>query len=116
MKTTDTGTMKICTTEDLKRLARRAEALHLNRQIEVPEDIDPDGVHVLGMVLYGHNMDAGGHGSLLHHRTRLYMKVRDSMDPVEAFLDVLDDDWRMLQSAPEVGPGAPAPRDKAVRP
>lgn len=86
---------RVCTTDTLRVLAAEAETLHLNRQIVVPDDIDPDGTHMLLMVLYGHNMDQA---STLHHRCQVWMKMKDTGVPDTVLLDVTAAAWDGLQT------------------
>lgn len=84
--------LRVVDTPTLKGLVALADALELNR---IPSDavmdaLDPNGFHVLSLVLYGHNMDTA---EVLHHRALVLIKVRDSDEPVETYLDVPDEKW-----------------------
>jgi hypothetical protein len=85
--------LKVCNTEDLRHLANVAKRHDLNRQMPAGLDLDPDGNHVLSLVLWGHNAEAS---PALHHRVLVLAKVRGSMEPETFHLDVLDRDWRRL--------------------
>lgn len=89
-------TERICTTPTLRILAANGKGFGFNRQIEIPDDIDPDGNHLLILKLFGHNADAI---TEFHHRCQIYMK-RVGSDPLVAVVDVADDDWAVLQPAP----------------
>lgn len=84
---------RVCTTKTLRVLAQHGKALGFNRQIEVPDDIDPDGAHLLSMRLFGHNADAA---TEFHHRVEFYLKRKDSMEPLVGLMDISDDDWNDL--------------------
>lgn len=90
------ATARVCTTPTLRILEANGVALGLNQRIQVPEDIDPDGAHLLIMLLFGHNMDAG---TEMHHRVQVYMKRKDSDEAIIALMDIMDDDWQALQPA-----------------
>lgn len=88
-----TDRLKVCNTTDLRVLNAKANRARLNRTINLDAiDVDPDGNHVLHMVLFGHNMDS----TALHHRARVLIKTVGTMDPTEALLDILDEDWNRL--------------------
>lgn len=86
---------RIMTTDDLTALNRRARSLGLSRKLpqELIDVLDPKGIHVAGLVLFGHNSDAPGK---LHHRTRVLAKVTDTDEPSEGFLDMRAEDWNRL--------------------
>lgn len=90
--------IRICNTEDLRLLLRHASQKGFNRQApEVSDmDLDPDGKHILGLLLYGHNIDSA---AVLHHRVRLLVKITDRDDPYETTLDIADRDWKRLVTA-----------------
>lgn len=87
---------KVINTNDLKYLVSDANFQDFNRVPNLPANIDEDGTHVLELILYGHNMDSA---PVLHHRTRVMVKVRGSMEPVEVILDVDDRNWQSLRAA-----------------
>lgn len=87
--------IRVVDTPTLRKLVRIADKLELNRipSDEVMARLDPDGFHVLSLILYGHNMDSA---PVLHHRALVLIKVTDSDDPVEVALDVPDAQWTGL--------------------
>lgn len=91
-------TMKVCNTDDLAYLIHAAKRHNLNRQASVGfiKELDPNGNHVLSLMLYGHNMDVPG--TLLHHRVQVLCKVKGEIMPMTLMLDVLDSDWGRLPS------------------
>lgn len=91
---------RVVNTADLKVLNSKAVLGGMNRALSdaAVAALDPDGLHVLDLVLYGHNMDS----TVLHHRTRVLFKLVGSDAPAEAFLDVLDEDWKRLRTAASV--------------
>ena len=86
--------LRICNTEDLKALVADAQRRRFNRVPVLPENVDPDGNHVLSRILFGHNMDRPG--VPLHHRCLVLVKVADSMQPFEVVLDVEDGAFNAL--------------------
>lgn len=86
---------RVASSDDLTRLAARAKRAGFNRAPVLPP-LDPDGVHVLDLLLYGHNMDSN---MPLHHRTRVQVKQPGTDEPAEVMLDVADADWRRLHTA-----------------
>ena len=86
---------RVCNTEDLRLLVKVAKRNGFNR-IPILPDLDPDGGHVVSIVLFGHNMDQS---SVFHHRCRVLCKVLDEDNPVEIMLDVRDEDFRRLHKA-----------------
>ena len=72
---------RVCNTEDLITLARNANRQGFNRQAEptsIEQVADPDGTHVVHIVLFGHNAD---HASILHHRCEVLMKTKNATSP-----------------------------------
>jgi hypothetical protein len=87
--------LRVATTEILTNLNMLARKYHLNRQLSDSciDSLDPDGFHVLELVLYGHNMDFA---PVLHHRAMLHMKFAGRIKPETAFLDIPDEVWQTL--------------------
>ena len=74
-------------TECLLSMARKAQKLNTNRQVDVPaliKDIDPDGHHIAGMS-FPH--EAYG-TSRLDMRTHWFVKLTGSSIPAQMWLDV----------------------------
>jgi len=91
---------RIASTTVLLALIREGNALDLNRQLDhdlVARDIDPDGTHLAVMILPYHQ----GYDKATpdHHRTEVYIKVKNTSEPVVAFLDMTDDAWDTLETA-----------------
>ena len=63
-------TYRICNTPDLRVLARKPGAGQLDPGLNA--QLDPEGTHVLTVVLFGHNMDAG---KPLQHKIRRHGEV-----------------------------------------
>jgi hypothetical protein len=94
---------RIADTTTLLALIREGNALGLNRQLDydgVAEDIDPKGTHVLGMVLPYHQ----AHDKTFpdHHRVSMHIKVKDSMEPLTAYVDITDAAWDSLTHAKDL--------------
>lgn len=93
---------RVLGTPQLLALIKEGNDLGLNRQLDyytVERDADPEGIHVLGMVLPFHQAyDAFPP----HHRVQVYIKVKDSMEPVVAYLDVTDEKWDRLIRAEDL--------------
>lgn len=88
--------IRVADTANLLRLNAAAIQADFNRAAD-PEGlsatIDPDGTHVLCLVLFGHNMDTA---PVLHHRVRVLAKATGSPVPRTFILDIADDEWRRL--------------------
>jgi ferredoxin len=80
---------RVATTNILADLIVNASKRGYNRQLDLKKFeavADPEGFHILsGMLIHEHK-----HGVACepHMRCRVLVKVKDSMDPVEAWLDV----------------------------
>lgn len=89
---------RVCGTDDMIALASRSR--NFARSVDrngLAKILDPDGVHLLAMLLWGHNMDKAN--AVLHHRVRVYCKVKGSDEPTEFQMDIRDDDWKKLHPA-----------------
>lgn len=79
---------RVLDTDSLVNLAFLGARLRLNRQLDVQalKNADPDGVHVLHVVLPYHNgLDAKGGP---HHRCEVLIKENGTNWPASAFIDV----------------------------
>lgn len=79
---------RVCNTESLVSLAIAGGRANLNRQLDVRSvaAADPDGVHVVQVILPYHNgFDAKGGP---HHRCEVLIKRPDSTEPASAIFDV----------------------------
>lgn len=98
--TEDLAALRVCNTDDLVVVTDNSRKAGLNRHL-LPDGIaslDPDGVHVLNLVLWGHNADTAPR---LHHRVIALLKVSGFTDPVTTTIDVLDSDWVRLHHIPD---------------
>ena len=80
---------RVATTTILEDLSNDAWKRGYNRRLDwkvFEANVDPDGVHVLGAYMI-HEHKAGKPCEP-HARCRVFIKVKDTMDPVEAWLDV----------------------------
>lgn len=92
---------RVCNTRTLRALNASAVRNEFNRALGdefMETEVDPDGIHVLGLALWGHNADTA---PILHHRADVLIKIRDTDIPVRAFLDVSDEDWQALMTPDE---------------
>jgi len=89
---------RVCGTATLRQLNDVAVKMELNRALsdEFMGAVDPDGVHVLGLALYGH--DRGIVGDVFHHRADVLVKMTGSDIPARVFLDVRAADWEILMT------------------
>lgn len=88
--------IRVLTTDQLFKLNRAARRSHFNRTLStewMKKSVDPDGIHVAELVLYGHNMDSA---PILHHRLRVLVKVNGTNDPERVTLDVAASEWQKL--------------------
>lgn len=111
------GESRCVNTADMLRLYDTASTLCLNRNLEpaTAQYLDPEGVHVLTLILVNHQAHASRELPL-HHRTSTLLKIRDSAKPLAVFLDVTDEQWQRLLTLSEAktlpdyaatGPGKP---------
>jgi hypothetical protein len=88
---------RVCNTADLRLLSSRSTDSH-RIPADVNERLDPEGSHVLNLVLWGHNVDNPDND--LHHRVRVLAKLSGTNEPSEPFLlDIRDTDWKRLMTA-----------------
>jgi len=81
-------------TDELLSAIQRGIELDLNRQANlenVEASIDPEGMHVLSMLLPFHSANRPLPD---YHRVQVYMKITDSMEPAIFMLDITDTHWR----------------------
>jgi hypothetical protein len=97
---------RIADTGKLAELAEHALEHEFNRQLthQATAALDPDGYHVLTVFVPDHTRmrlpsDAGKPADPTHHRARVLMKFQSGEKPVEAWLDVTDEDWNALTPA-----------------
>jgi hypothetical protein len=92
--------IRVATTPQLLDILYRTRELRLNRQPPATLLLDPEGLHVLSMVLWGHNMD---HAPILHHRAMVMVKLTGQESPAEFLLDIDAVQWDALPVAESVG-------------
>ena len=93
--------MKAVNTGTLEDLAYNAAKRMYNRQLDMKkfeQIVDPDGVHLIQDVLLHEHK----HGLACepHARCQVYIKVKDSMEPTMAWLDIELGRFNELQDAP----------------
>lgn len=91
---------RVCTTEELRALVRRADQEHYNRAFTIPDNVSKGGLHLLYLALFGHNMDQGSED--LVHRCEVLLRTEGSEEPTETWLDVAAADWDRLLRVDEV--------------
>ena len=92
---------RVCNTASLLALALDGRDCDFNRQLDgglLMQVADPGGVHVLEVVLPFHN---GTDQPDPHHRCRVMIKVPDTVEPVDATIDVRVSMWDKLTTATE---------------
>lgn len=92
---------RVCNTASLLALALDGRDCGFNRQLDaelIRLAADPEGVHVLEVVLPFHN---GTDQPDPHHRCRVMIKVPDTVEPVDATIDVRATMWNKLTTATE---------------
>jgi hypothetical protein len=92
---------RVINTQTLSVLAERGARKHLNRQLDLRSvgAVDPDGLHVLAVILPYHNGIAAKQGP--HHRCEILIKRPDTTEPSTAVIDVLVEDFNRLTTASE---------------
>ena len=103
--------VRIAGYEDLIELAQRGQEIEFNRTLDADwlvQNLDPDGVNVLRVVLYGHNGDNAGELRPFHHRVLCLAKVTKKSEPLKMVFDVADSDYRQLPCYPSAL--TPSPR------
>jgi hypothetical protein len=79
--------MKVIAAKELEIINNKSVTYQFNRTLtqEFINQLDPEGLNVVNIVIWGHNMDFA---DILHHRCLILAKVQDSKEPVEVFLDI----------------------------
>lgn len=82
--------VKILTTPDLIELNKRAVKANRNRALidEVYELLDPEGTHVVTFSMIHNDVEI---------RVRMLMKYKDTMEPIEGWLDMSFEDFNKLR-------------------
>ena len=93
--------MKIITSKVLTDINTQSKQYQFNRVLsdEFINHLDPQGLNIVRIVLFGHNMDFA---EILHHRCMIQAKFENSMEPVEAFLDIAGDTYNRLTTIEDV--------------
>jgi len=106
MTTSVATNMRVCDTNTLIALCKLADQYEFNRRVDceaLEKDINPDGVHVLSMLIQYHRASFGPTRKPIwpdHHRCLVYCLVTGQDDPVTFFLDVPAAKWDVML-APE---------------
>lgn len=95
----DTDDHRVASTTELMLIVTDARLLGLNRQLahDVGPMLDPDGFHVLSMVLPDHHADPSRRLPT-HHRVAILAKLTGSSVPYQQLIDVLDVHWDCLMT------------------
>lgn len=94
---------KVCNTNDLINLCHQSAHHKLNRQIDaasVRDAADPEGTHLLVVVLPFHNGMRAKQGP--HHRVEVFMKATDSTEPTRFLLDIMENQYELLRDASDI--------------
>lgn len=85
--------MKFATTDILLDLADEARVADFNRQFPMPlvDALDPQGIHICSFGMIHEHAD--GREVNPHMRTKWLLKIKDSMEPLSAFLDIPMDSY-----------------------
>ena len=88
--------LRIAGTEDLTALIHDAIRRQYNRQIspQMIHELDPIGKHVFNRVLAWHNEGD-------HHRASVLIKMKKDATPIQAYLDIHEDNWNKLMTVEE---------------
>lgn len=96
------GEMRVCDASTLLLLCGNADKHEFNRRAvteALAEDIDHNGINVLGVIIPYHRASFGPSVEPIwpdHHRCHVYAKVKDSDEPVAFYLDVAVKDFEQL--------------------
>lgn len=83
--------MKIITTDILLHLNQDAQQRNRAFNAEwLAANVDPDGLHVIDQVLLHNDVE---------WRTKVLVKVKDSLEPASGFLDVSFENWHAVDKA-----------------
>lgn len=90
--------IRVVNTTTLRRLMTAADTHDFNRRIDPSIPLDPDGWHVLSLILFDHNRGIGAApgGDPIHHRLSVLAKMVGTGNPASLTLDVTADDWNAL--------------------
>jgi len=94
------SSVKYGDTTTLVRLIIDGDKNKFNRQLDfdaVMKDVDPDGLHIFQLMLFNH--ERGISDDVYHHRVKCLIKLKNTMDPAEAWMDVSNYNWETLSSA-----------------
>lgn len=110
------GENRCANTADILAMYNTARAFNLERNLEpaTATALDPEGAHVLTLIMENHQAIMERE-TPAHHRTSTVLKIRDSGKVLAVFLDVTDEQWRQLLTIEEadalpnehVAPGRP---------
>jgi hypothetical protein len=93
--------MKIITSKVLKDVNTQSKHYKFNRTLndEFINQLDPDGLNIVSIVLFGHNSDFA---EILHHRCSIQAKFLNSQEPVDVFLDIEAGTYNRLTTIKDV--------------
>ena len=93
--------MKIVTSKVLTDVNTQSKNYKFNRTLsnEFIKHLDPEGLNVLNIVIFGHNEDFA---EIHHHRCQVLAKFENSVEPVEVFLDIASDTYNRLTTLDDV--------------
>ena len=99
--------VRVATTPILQALCDTADEYEFNRRIAVEEiDLDPNGFHVIGIILPNHTpaIRMGTESPIWpqHHRCYVLMKIAGTDEPVSGELDIPVVDWESLATPDEI--------------
>lgn len=86
--------IRVVNTATLRRLMKAADVHDFNRRIDPATPLDPDGWHVLSLVLFDHSR--GLATDPIHHRISVLAKTVGVDHPVSLMLDVTAIHWDSL--------------------
>ena len=93
--------MKIMSSTELTAVNKQSTNYKFNRTLdkEFIKHLDPNGLSVVDIVLFGHNADFA---DVPHHRCRVLAKFENTKEPVEVFLDIAQDTYDRLATLNDV--------------
>lgn len=93
---------RIAHSNDLEVIFSSSERLGLNCRVrsDLVDRLDPDGVHVLQMIINDHQALLYG-GLPKYHRVMGFLKLKGEVGSYEVLFDVLDTQWTLLETQKE---------------
>lgn len=93
---------RVATTQQLREIAAAGLANGYNRVLDVPENVNPTGAHVLTIVIFDHNGDRNDDDVDMHHRCQLMLGLKDTMEPMYTFIDISERDFSSLPTVEQI--------------